>query len=297
MRCRLLALVILIAVGCDRARDMPATRPAGRRVASLSPAATDLILGMQARDALVAVSNHDVAQPLIAALPRAGDYQNTDWELLSRLRPQIMVVQLAEARMPPGLRQRAGRLGIELVNIRIERLEDIFSTLQVLGQALDRQQAAQVAVGRLRGQLQSVQASVAGRPPVKALIVCDTGTLSIAGSGNFLDDLLRLAGGVNVAADFADPWPTIDVEKLWELAPPVVLQMVPQASAQQLKSAQEFWARLPKLPAVRDGRVYTFTDWYMLHPGYEVGLVARKLAAALHPSAATAPATASGGTP
>src|SRR5205807_2554340 len=70
--------VAALAAGC---RDGPAastSRPSSggaMRVASLAPAATDLILGMGAGDHLVAVSNYDAAEIGGRKLPQVGDYQ------------------------------------------------------------------------------------------------------------------------------------------------------------------------------------------------------------------------------
>src|SRR4029079_19088960 len=73
----LLFLAVLIGLtGCDRRTATPAWRPTTVAtsssyvtVASLVPAATDLICGMSAADHLVAVSNWDADRPEIAKLP------------------------------------------------------------------------------------------------------------------------------------------------------------------------------------------------------------------------------------
>src|SRR5690242_14198194 len=58
-----------------------ATPPAvGPTLASLSPAATDLLVGMGAGDHLIAVSNFDADRDETRGLPRVGDYRTQDWE-------------------------------------------------------------------------------------------------------------------------------------------------------------------------------------------------------------------------
>src|ERR1700744_3416424 len=78
-------------IGCDR-RGTSAVSPVAKHptVASMVPAATDILLGMGAGDHLVAVSNYDTANPGAARLPRVGDYQNTDWEKLASLKPDVI---------------------------------------------------------------------------------------------------------------------------------------------------------------------------------------------------------------
>src|SRR5438477_9203291 len=69
----LIVLSILFApAGCDRKPAAKSISPAAKRpsVASLVPAATDLLIGMGAGDHLVAVSTWDADRPEIAGLPK-----------------------------------------------------------------------------------------------------------------------------------------------------------------------------------------------------------------------------------
>ena len=98
---------LVIAGGCDRA-SAPATAPAGMTtVASLSPAATDLIVAMGLADRLVAVSNYEPPRPITDNLPRVGDYRTADWEKIAQLRPGIIITQYRPDKMPDGFADRA----------------------------------------------------------------------------------------------------------------------------------------------------------------------------------------------
>src|SRR5262249_48805549 len=98
-------LALLSPVSCDRSKQN-ATSGKGRTIASLSPAATDMLVGLGANDHLVAVSNYE-SSPQVKDLPRVGDYQTTDWETLARLRPSVMIIQIAPDRVPAGLKEKA----------------------------------------------------------------------------------------------------------------------------------------------------------------------------------------------
>src|SRR5690606_38033830 len=84
---RLILLCLAAAIGlaaCEREAAPSAASPTAERpitVASLVPAASQLVLAMGAGDQLVATSNYDV-DPEAAHLPRVGDYQTADWERL-----------------------------------------------------------------------------------------------------------------------------------------------------------------------------------------------------------------------
>lgn len=281
------AALMLAGAGCGKEPPSPTTRPGKITVASLVPAATDLIIGMGAADQLVAVSTYDRDRPGLPSLPRVGDYQNTDWERLRQLRPQMMIVQIAPERMPAGLQQRCDDVGFSLLNIRIERLEDIFTAMQEIGAAMGRPAEAAAAEKRLRQRIEAVKQRVAGRPPVATLIVHDDDAQQVIGPDTFLDDLLSVAGGTNVAAGLRRRYPSIDREMLRTLKPQAVIQLLPEAPPHVLEKARRVWQAMADLPAVRDGRVHLLIEWYTQQPGLHVADVAEKFADLLHPTAAS----------
>jgi iron complex transport system substrate-binding protein len=247
------------------------------------PAATDLIVGMGAADHLVAVSNWDTSREPIQKLPRVGDYQTTDWERLAELKPDLMIVFMAGDRMPAGLQQRADQLKIRLVNVKTERIADIFKTIDELGEMLNEREKAAVLKQTIQSQLDTVAKRVADKPKVPTLVARDEDGFALIAGDTFVDDLLTIAGGTNVAGRFKMRYPTIDREQLIELSPQVVVQLIPDASPQVIERARNSMKKVPNLPAVRNGRVYIVTDWYVLQPGSHVGELAEKLADVLHP--------------
>ena len=274
------------APGSENGRDVPpAPRKKEPTLASLSPAATDLLIGMGAADHLVAVSNFDADRDETRGLARVGDYRTQDWEKLSALRPRKMIIQMRPERLPPGLGGRAQDLGIELVNLTIDSLDDVFEAIPQVGKAAGEEARAAARLAQLRKQFETVRRRVEKAPKVKTLIVVNDDGRSVAGPGTFLDDILKAAGGENAAGPLGIQWPTVDREKILELSPQVVIHLLPQASPQVVREAQKFWADLPQLPAVQDKRIHVLTEWYALLPGDHVGAMAEQYALILHPFA------------
>jgi len=303
----LAAIVAAAAAGaCDRkspagAKTAASTREAGAvespapptrknpTVASLSPAATDILLGLGAADHLVAVSNYDPARDATAGLPRVGDYRTQDWEKLAALRPAKMVIQLHPDRTPAGLRDRARGLGIDLVNLQIDTLDDVFAAIPKLAETVGEPDQGAAALRKLRDQLDTVRRRVAAAPKVRTLVVVDVGGRSVAGPNTFLDDILTIAGGENAASQLGNAWPTVDREKIAQLQPQAVIHLLPGASPQELRQAEQFWAATPDLPAVKGRRVHYLTDPAALLPGYHLGDLAEQFALVLHPFANVGP--------
>jgi ABC-type Fe3+-hydroxamate transport system substrate-binding protein len=247
---------------------------------------------MDAADHLVAVSNFDTPRDGTRGLPRVGDYQTTDWERLATLRPASMITQFAPNRLPPGLRQKADELGIRLVNVRINRLDDILMTMQTLGEAIGDPAKGKGAAEALRGKLDAIARRSQHARTVRALIILDDAARGVAGRNNYLDDLLTVAGGENVIRTTQTPYPSIDREMLMDFDPEVIFQLLPAATPQVRAAVGRMWQSMPPLRAVHNGRVHIACQWWVQLPTQHVAELADLFSLALSEARST-PASAS----
>jgi len=269
----------------------PTTQPSSTndlRIASVTPAGTDLVIGIGEADHLVGVSNYDDDRQGTAGKPRIGDYQNINWEKLAGLNANVLLLQYAQDRVPPYVQQRAADLGLKVVNLKLDTIDDICEGTIDLGTALGQPQKGRTAADALRGQLAAVAKRVAGLSRVRTLLVTDDQDFALAGPGEFLDEALQIAGGQNAAAPLGKPYPEVDREMIMSLAPEVIIRLVPDGDKkpQVVEQGNRIWASMPDLPAVKNHRVYVLTDWYSELPGFRIGELAAKFADLLHPETA-----------
>src|SRR4051812_9436259 len=109
-----LPLALLLAACGSGTPTVPATSPAasqaaGPRIVSTVPAATLNLVLIGAADRLVGVSKYDVLYlpPDKQNLPVVGDYNTLNYEQLVKLHPTTLIIQMAETRIEPKLRQVA----------------------------------------------------------------------------------------------------------------------------------------------------------------------------------------------
>jgi iron complex transport system substrate-binding protein len=143
--------------------------------------------------------------------------------------------------------------------------------------------AAEAAVQTMQRRLEQTRQACAAEPKVRTLLVRDADSLAVIGPGTFLDELLTIAGGTNVLPTGTSRYPSIDRETLASLAPDAVVLVLPGESAQVIQSGRRYWAAMPEVPAVRQGRVFVIDDARAQIPGAAVADIAQKLAEQLHP--------------
>jgi len=285
-----MAVAAVVIVGRRTPVIFVGTSSGGMRVASITPAGTDLLIGIGAGDRLVGVSNFDDDREGTAGKPRIGDYQSINWEKLAGLRVNVLVLQYATDRLPAYLLQQCDVLGIRVVNLQLDTIDDIYKSMIELGDAVADPAAGRNGAEELKSQLETVATRVRGLPRVRALVVTNYESFSLAGPGEFLDEILTIAGGENAAKGLGKPYPQVDREMILTLAPETVIRLVPDGDRkpQVVQQGDRIWDILADgVPAVKNHRVYVMTDWYAELPGFRVGELAEKFAEVLHPEMAT----------
>lgn len=227
-----LTLFLIPQIACDRSETTkPDTASSG--IVSLSPAATDLLVHLGLSERIVGISSYEANASFKSRLPVVGDYQRIDWETLAMLRPRYLVVQGRPDRLPPGLSERCQSMGIQLINIQIDRLDDILLMLVQLAKAMGLEQTGLDAARKVQTQIDERMAT----EKVPSLVLLNESGKFAAGKDTFLDDLLTRAGGENVITN--PGYPTVDREFLTTLAPEIVFVLLPGADDKTAEQANQ----------------------------------------------------------
>ncbi len=122
------------------------------------------------------------------------------------------------------------RAGIQVVNVQekgfIATFPELFDAIRQIGQSTGRSAEAKTLVAEMQAELDAVAARLgpiddARRVPV--FVEIEESPLMTAGAGSFIDDLIRRAGGRNVAHEIASAYPRIDPERVIAWNPEVIL--------------------------------------------------------------------------
>ena len=252
-----------------------------RRVVSLNPSLTATALALGAGAQLVGVDEwSSKQQPEVAELPVVGGLFAPNLESILALEPDLVVwVPSAQQR---DLHARLEALGIDVLVLPNHTLDELLDSIEVLGARLGRAEAARRRVGELRAAFAAAHTASASRAKPRALLVVQRDPLYVVGGGSYLDAMLRAAGGENVAAQIAEPYPRLSLEWLIAARPEVILD-----ASRSPEPAARYWAQWPSLPAVATGRVVTIPAEQVTLPGPHLEPGLRILSEALDGGVAT----------
>lgn len=226
-------------------------RPA--RIISLMPSLTEIVYELGAGERLVGATQYSTSPPPAARLPRVGSYVHLDVEKIVRLRPDLCLA--VRDGNPLHVIERLESLAIPVYTVDPRDLTEIIESIELLGEALAREQEAGRLAGEMRHRLKAVTGKVAGigsRPGVFFQI--DAAPIISAGTDTFIDHLINRAGGRNLAAG-PTRYPRYSWEDILVMEPEVVIiaSMAGGFSEEELKAS---WQKWPQIPAVKNRRLF-----------------------------------------
>jgi iron complex transport system substrate-binding protein len=272
-------LVLLVVAGCGGDVPPPPAGGPAARIVSLAPSVTETLYALGAGDRLVGVCAQCDYPAAVAKVPRVGGYMVPSVEEVIAARPDLVIVVPSPGNHDPVLALE--RLGLRVLVVHDRTLDDLWTTIGAIADAVGLPGAGERLVRDLRARLDAVAARVAGLPRRRVLLVVGHDPLIVVGRGTLQDELITLAGGTNVAADAGTAWPKVAFELVVARAPEVILDTAMGTEA----GATALFAGLTSVPAVRDGRVVTVRDDALLRAGPRVPEAAARLAAVVHPEA------------
>lgn len=248
----LVALLVLAASPVQWMGPKP-TLPV-TRVITLAPSITESVLALGAGGTLIGVSRF-CEFPEVKELPKAGGFNDISIETVVALKPQLVVVQMAPSNQKPV--ETLARMGISVLALPLTTVDDVATSLQVLGEALGKQARSKELVESLA---QARADARAHRPekPKRVLFVYGFSPLVVAGPGSFADELLVDCGAQNVAQKAATAYPVYSLEKVVTLTPDLIID------ASDVADGREAMQRLGPLKQVKWATVPTKD---LLHPG------------------------------
>jgi iron complex transport system substrate-binding protein len=269
----------LLPAGCNDEAPLPdAAHP---RIVSNSPALTQMLFDMGLGDHVVGVTTQ-CELPAGQTRPTVGAAIDIDAEAILSLQPHVVLTQTKLDRFQ-AVQNVAPEIRFE--HFRFDSLSDIAAALQRIGEIAGCPEVGKAARGDFEAKLDAIRRRVAGRPRPRVMFVYGHDRPATSGRNTFVDDMIGLAGGVNVAAEQYDGWKKVNVEQVLVLKPDV---LICQTDAGEEARSRKAWLSLTGLPAADSGRVYVVTDRHLTIPSTRSAGLAADIAAMLHPQADTA---------
>jgi len=252
----------------------------------MGPNSAEVVCALGVCDAIVGVSKFCVYPPELKNRPQIGGLYDPDLEKIIALRPDLLVTRGRNE----SIERACEQMKIPIYHDETDTLAGIETCMRDIGRLLDRPQAAEKLIVDFRGRLDAVRVRTRDKAKLRVLLTVSRqpdrlANLLTTGRGTFLDEMIEIAGGVNVFGDIDMLYPEVSTEAIVARQPQVIIELMPEVklTAELESQMREQWRRLGSTPAVLDNRVYFLTDDNGLIPSPRYAEFVEKISRLLHP--------------
>lgn len=276
---------LLLSLAIVRQSQAGALNERCLRLVSLSPSVTEAVYFMGLGPNLVAVSQYDSFPPEVVSKPRVGALFGTNLEAVLTYRPSTVIVldeqsdtknQLEQIKVPTLTVDHRSVLGI------LKSLEQIADYCSLIDE--------RIRIDQLQSDYNLWQQRTANlkRPAVLTLLATAESegvkqSAYVLGRDGFYQDLVYAAGGRSAYEGMTRLMPDVSIEGILALKPDVILLLTNSRTTGDKSFAEQIKRLLPKVPAVKNSRIYTLNDDGLLIPGPRFIEILSKFYRLLHP--------------
>jgi len=190
------------------------------------------------------------------ALPTPGSWDFVNIEMVVGLRPDLVIVWSHQEESILALEEK----GIPVYGVFIQRLDDIYKELHDLGRLTGTAERADQVIGFAKDRVSGIRNRIVRVPDeqrTRVYYMWAQGELETSGENSTVEELIRLAGGRNVAGHISQEHLVINIENILTWNPQVIVMWYNERKSPEDIMAKAMWR---SVRAVKDRRVHEFPD-------------------------------------
>ncbi len=224
-----------------------------RRVIAMAPSLTEVVFALGQEHRLAGITRFSDYPEQTKDLPKVGSYVHLDLEKIMALQPDLCLA--VKEGNPIAVVQRLEGLGIPVYAISPQNVEQVPEMFIGLGDVLCASPRAKALAEDMRRRIQAVRTAVsAARKKPKVFFQIGVAPIVSAGDDTFINELIHLAGGVNLTAGRV-AYPRLTSEEVISLAPDVFI-ITSMARNQAFEKVKAYWNKWQSIPAVQNDRIF-----------------------------------------
>ena len=259
------------------------------RIVSLAPSNTEILFAVGAGDKVVGVTDYCDYPYNFSAWIEAGNmtsigsYWNPSIEPIVALNPDLILASPASEKAANRLRS----MGYNVLMLDPKNINDVLQDIILVGRATGHDVEASILVGTMRERIDCVINTLRNatfRPKVYFEVWNDP--LMSAGPGTWINELIKLAGGVNIFENATSQWPVVSSESIIQQNPDIII--LPSSHG----AGPPFWGSFDRvksrpgwdaISAIKNDRLYVINGDIIARPGPRIVDALETLAKIIHP--------------
>ncbi|MGB9779795.1 ABC transporter substrate-binding protein [Caldanaerobacter sp.] len=248
------------------------------RIVSLVPSVTELLFAIGAGSKVVGVTDFDNYPEEVKDIPKVGGFKGPNIEAITAQKPDIIFASRLSGKEQM---ESLEKMGIPVVVLDAQNFDQIYQSIELLGKITGNEKKAEEVINDMKSKIKEISDKVKDLPKVKVFYLVSLDGNWTAGKGTFIDEIINLAGGENVASD-VNGWAQYSIEELVKKNPDVIITSPHAGDVKDLKNM----AGYKDTNAVKNDKVFVVSnDDIIVRGTNRIVLGLEEVAKFLHPEA------------
>jgi iron complex transport system substrate-binding protein len=249
------------------------------RIVSIGPSCTEILYALGLGDRVIGVDRFSDYPPEVISKQKISNWWNPDPEEVIALNPDVVFYSVGN----PAAVEALEKVGLTVVALRPRTIDDILKNIRLVGEITGKAQEAESLISALSRRISEIKEkmeNVTVRPRVYMELYYPPPWTW--GPSSWGDQLIKLAGGVNVFGDAPAMFIKTTDEEVIARNPDVIIILIGPMHYTTIKDLGERpgWS---KIKAVAEGRIYLLDENLFERPGPRIVEGLEALAGILHP--------------
>ena len=251
-----------------------------KRIVSMAPSLTEILYYLGLEDRIAGVTQFSYYPPEAARKPNVGSYINLNAERIVSLNPDL-AIGTKDGNKPTTVRllEQAG-IPVYIVNPR--NIEDVISTIYAIGELCGVEKRAKELSTRLGTRVNRIYAKTMSLKRPLVFLQINIKPIMTVNKNTFHHDVIRLAGGDNMARDEPITYPRISIEEVMRKGPDVIIISSMERGG-SFERARKGWMKWSSIPAVKERRVHLINSDLLDRPSPRIVKGLETMARLIHP--------------
>lgn len=266
-----------IKVEDEYGRVFESEEPA-KTVVSLAPSNTEILFALGLDDEIIGVTSFCNYPEKALEKEQIGGFSEINLEKIIELNPDLVV---ASGEGDPDVINRLLEADIQVLGYDPNDIDSIVESIKSIGLATGKNDEAEVLSKEILDGKDEIVKKVEGLEPVRAIYEIWHDPITAAGKGSFIDSLITLANGENIAQKADGEYPIFDVETLIEEDPEVYF--LSSDASEEVVNEIANRPGFSDVTAVKEGQIFVLDADTTLRPGPRIIEALTLIAESLHP--------------
>jgi iron complex transport system substrate-binding protein len=246
------------------------------RIVSLSGDLTEILYAIDVGDKIVGVDSYSTYPSEALNKTNVGTTGALNLETLVTLKPDLVLLWSYQAQAVPSIE----KYNITVVVVDATSINDLMNTMKFIGSVCGKPAEANALVSNLQSRINAIQMKTANLSDSEKPRVYFEGVSALHSynSSTYTNDMIGIAGGINIAANETIKYPTLTSEYIVMENPNVIIVTSSGASVDAIKS-RSGWQTID---AIQSDHIYSINSkWISANPRIILGI--EQVAKWLHP--------------